>query len=53
MAEPQGGTSLWVWSGASGFKLGVDEDGTNLKMTDRGKTLLEVPAAAAPKGGAK
>ena len=53
MAEPQGATSLWIWNGASGFKLGVDEDAANLKMTAGGKTILEVPAAAAPKGGLK
>ena len=53
MAEPQGATSLWIWNGASGFKLGVDEDEANLKMTAGGKTILEVPAAAAPKGGLK
>jgi hypothetical protein len=50
MAEPQGGTSLWVWNGGSSFKLGVDEEGTNLKLKGDGKTLFEIPA---PKGAAK
>jgi hypothetical protein len=54
MAEPQGSTAFWIWNGDSSFKMNVDEDEASLKLSAKGKTILEAPAAnPAPKGGAK
>jgi hypothetical protein len=54
MAEPQGSTAFWVWNGDSSFKLNIDEEEANVKLSAKGKTLLEAPAPnPAPKGGAK
>ncbi len=44
ITEPQGSPSLWLWdANNNSFKLNVDEESPNLKLTRQGNVILKIP----------